>query len=74
MDFSMVTAHEALADGLCPSDMFRVARVNERYGKHEEAAAARRVGRELARLLGLDVGGRRRKNANDNSRRQRRAA
>jgi hypothetical protein len=71
---NMVTAHEALADGLCPSDMFRVARMNEKFGKPEVAEQARRVARELARLLGLDLGGRRVKNPKPDNSKKRRAA
>ncbi|TGQ19294.1 hypothetical protein [Mesorhizobium sp. M00.F.Ca.ET.217.01.1.1] len=69
MTYPVVTATEAAAAGLRPSALFSIARFNERSGNHDVAQRARQVGRELAKLVGLDLGGRRRQRlraANDN--------
>jgi hypothetical protein len=74
---NMLTAAEALAQGSTPSTFFSIARFNERLGDNATGQAARRVGRELARLLGMDLGGRRRQAVNNNVRQrggERRAA
>jgi hypothetical protein len=62
----MLTAAEAAAQGSTPSTFFSIARFNERLGDNAAGQAARRVGRELARLMGIDLGGRRRPAANNN--------
>jgi hypothetical protein len=76
---NMLTATEARAQGSTPSTFFSIARFNERLADKSPDAdrgsllatgqAARRVGRELARLLGMDLGGRRRAAANENRKR-----
>ncbi|MER9697617.1 hypothetical protein [Mesorhizobium sp. M0146] len=69
--YPMVTAQEAVASGLAPSAFFSIARFNERNGNDDVAQRARQVGRELAGMLGIDLGGRRqtaRRAANDNGR------
>lgn len=71
MTYPVVTATEALAQGSSPSAFFSIARFNERNGNNDVAQRARQVGRELAGMLGIDLGGRRRQRqraANDNSR------
>lgn len=71
MTYPVVTATQAAADGLMPSALFSVARFNERNGNHDVAQRARQAGRELAKMLGIDIGGRRRprsRPANDNAR------
>ncbi|TPM59015.1 hypothetical protein FJ959_09085 [Mesorhizobium sp. B2-2-4] len=81
---NMLTATEAMAQGSTPSTFFSIARFNERLAdkSHDAdrskliatAQAARCVARELAGMLGMDVGGRRRA-VNSNVRRgDRRAA
>lgn len=57
---NIITAAEALSSGLSPSAFFSIARFNERLGDNATGQAARRVGRELARLMGMELGGRRR--------------
>jgi hypothetical protein len=57
---NIITAAEALAQGSTPSTFFSIARFNERVGDNATGQVARRVGRELAKLLGMDLGGRRR--------------
>ncbi len=69
--YPMVTAQEAAASGLAPSAFFSIARFNERNGNTDVAGRARQVGRELAKLLGIDLGGHRqaaRRAANNNRR------
>lgn len=69
--YPMVTAQEAVASGLAPSAFFSIARFNERNGNDDVGQRARQVGRELAGMLGIDLGGKRRQRqrpANDNSR------
>jgi hypothetical protein len=66
MTVNMLTATEALAQGSTPSTFFSIARFNERLGDNATGQAARRVGRELARLMGIDLGGRRRTAVNNN--------
>lgn len=72
MTYPVVTATEAAAAGLRPSALFSIARFNERNGNNDVAQRARQVGRELAGMLGIDLGGRRRQQrqrpANDNRR------
>lgn len=60
MTLNIITAAEAIAQGSTPSAFFSIARFNERLGDAATGQAARRVGRELAKLLGMDLGGRRR--------------
>lgn len=60
MTINIITAAEALAQGSTPSTFFSIARFNERVGDNATGQAARRIGRELAKLLGMDLGGRRR--------------
>lgn len=67
MTVNIITAAEALAQGSTPSTFFSIARFNERLGDNATGQAARRVGRELAKLLGMDLGGRRRPAANQNA-------
>jgi hypothetical protein len=67
MTINIITAAEALSSGLSPSAFFSIARFNERIGDTATGQAARRVGRELARLLGMDLGGRRRPADNQNA-------
>lgn len=70
----MITAHEAIAQGSTPSLFFSIARFTQ---DPAVAAAAKGRGREMARLIGMDLGGRRNKKpANDNRRqnKKRRAA
>ncbi|MBZ9943488.1 hypothetical protein LB533_20590 [Mesorhizobium sp. BR1-1-13] len=74
MTINMLTAAEALAQGSTPSTFFSIARFNERMGNNEVGQAARRVARELAQLLGMDLGGRRRAANNNRPRSDRRAA
>ncbi|MBZ9659828.1 hypothetical protein LB523_12300 [Mesorhizobium sp. ESP-6-4] len=62
---NIITAAEALAQGSTPSAFFSIARFNERLGDNATGQATRRIGRELAGLMGMDLGGRRRHN-NDN--------
>lgn len=71
---NMLTAHEAAAQGSTPSVFFSIARFNERLGDTATGQAARRVARELAGLLGMDLGGRRRAANNNRPRSDRRAA
>jgi hypothetical protein len=73
-DYPMLTAEQAVEQGSTPSTFFSIARFNERAGSYEIARRARLVGRELAGLLGMDLGGRRRRAANDNARRNKRRA
>jgi hypothetical protein len=72
MTYPVVTAHEAAAAGLRPSAFFSIAKLNETLGNVDVANRCRQVGRELAKLVGLDLGGRRRQQrqrpANDNRR------
>lgn len=71
MTYPVVTATEALASGLQPSAFFSIARFNERNGNNDVGQRARQVGRELAGMLGIDLGGHRRRRqraANDNAR------
>ncbi|TIN83062.1 hypothetical protein [Mesorhizobium sp.] len=63
---NIITATEALAQGSTPSTFFSIARFNERLGDNATGQAARKVGRELARLLEMDLGGRRQAAANNN--------
>lgn len=63
---NIITAAEALAQGSTPSTLFSIAKFNERLGDNATGQAARRVGRELAGLLGIDLGGRRRPAASTN--------
>lgn len=58
----VVSAAEALSQGLSPAALLSVATFNARCGKHAEAGAARAVGREMARMVGMDLGGRRPRN------------
>lgn len=78
-DYPVITAAQAVAQGSTPATFFSIARFNERAGSHEIARRARLVGRELAGLLGMDLGGRRWRAAkagaaNDNRGKRRRAA
>lgn len=68
---NMITAHEAQAQGSGPSLFLSIAKVNPPL-----ANEARRRARELADLLGLDMGGRLVKSGkpNNDNRRQRRHA
>lgn len=56
---NMLTAHDAIAQGSSPAVFFSIARVNEDKGNREVAVAARLVAHEIARMTGVDVGGRR---------------
>ena len=69
--YPIVTAHEALASGLHPGELFRAARLNEREGRPQMGAAIRKVGYELANLMGMRL--RYRSAANSNSKRRRAA-
>ncbi|MBZ9973466.1 hypothetical protein LB517_27945 [Mesorhizobium sp. BR1-1-12] len=71
---NIITATEALSSGLSLSAFFSIARFNERLGDNVTGQAARRVGRDLARLMGMDLGGRRRAANNNRPRSDRRAA
>jgi len=66
--YPIVTAHEALADGIHPGELFRAARLNSREGKPQMAAAIRRVAFDLANLMGMRV---RHHAASNDNRRQR---
>lgn len=74
-NYPIITAHEAAAQGSTPAMFYSIARFNERLGNIEIARRARLAGRELAGLLGMPIGGRRRGNhANDNRGGKRRRA
>lgn len=71
---NLITAREALEQGSTPSLFFSIARFTQDAAVRN---AARERGRELARMIGMDLGGRRRgRPANDNRRqgKKRRAA
>ena len=70
--YPIVTAHQALADQIHPGELFRAARLNAGFGKHAQAAAIRKVGYELANLMGMRL--RYRAHGNDNRGYRRRAA
>jgi 2,3-bisphosphoglycerate-independent phosphoglycerate mutase len=61
-NYPVVTAAEALAQGLSPAALLSVATFNERAGNMAAAIAARAVGRDMARIVGMDLGGRRKRN------------
>lgn len=76
---TMLTADEAIAQGSTPATFFSIAKFNERMGNARVGQQARLLGREIARITGADIGGRRRPgNDNragmDNARRRRRSA
>lgn len=73
-DFPIITAHEAIAQGSTPGTLFSIASWHERSGGIEIARRARLVGREMAQILGVEIGGRHRRPANDNAHRRRRRA
>ncbi len=70
---TMLTAREAIAEGSTPAVFFSIAKFNAAIALREHsdyhrdiARRAREVGREIARITGMDVGGRRWRAANDN--------
>ena len=65
MTYPIVTAQEAIDQGLQPAALFSIARFNERMGNIEIGRRARLVGRDMARIIGLPIGGQRR-SSNDN--------
>lgn len=71
--FTMVTADEAIEQGLGPAAFLSIATRNDAAGKPAEAQAARLLAREIAEKLGIRYEGRRRSN-NDNRRHQHRRA
>lgn len=56
---NMISIDDALAQGSTPATFFSIAKFNEAQGKMDVGQAARLMGRELARILGIDIGGRR---------------
>ena len=69
--YPIVTAHQAFDDGIHPGELFRAARCNANFGKHAQAAAIRRVGFELAGIMGMRL--HYRGAANNNGKRRRAA-
>lgn len=67
--YPVITAEEALAQGSEPSMFFSIARFTN---DGTVAGIARSRGRELAILMGMDLGGRRKKPTNDNRRQPKR--
>lgn len=70
---SILSADEALATGLYPSAFLSIAKIQESAGNFAAGQRARLVGRELAVLRGIDLGGRAvsRKRVNNDNTRQR---
>lgn len=66
--YPIVTAEEAISQGLTPSAFFSIAKFNERIGNFAVGQKARLLGREIASIMGIDIGGRRRRASNDNRR------
>lgn len=66
MTYPMITAREAIAQGSTPSLFFSIAKFTK---DQSVASVARERGREMAGIIGMDLGGRRNKKpANDNRR------
>lgn len=64
---NILTAEEALADGLTPAGMLSIARFHMRMDNPAIASRCRRVGLDMARIAGQELGGNRRRPANDNA-------
>lgn len=67
MTYPMITAREAIAQGSTPSLFFSIAKFTK---DQSVASVARERGREMAGIIGMDIGGRRyrKRPANDNAR------
>ena len=59
-NYPVISAAAAIAQGSTPAAMFSVAKFNERAGRVHEAREARTVAREMAREMGVAIGGRQR--------------
>lgn len=63
---TMITAQEAADSGLMPAAFFSIAKFHFAAGNDDTAHQARRVAKELAGILRVDIGGRKLRHANDN--------
>lgn len=66
---NIITAQEAADSGLMPAAFFSIAKFHFATGNDDIAHQARRVARELAGILRVDIGGRKLRHANDNRQR-----